>query len=370
MKKIGNQVLFLSTSEVNPRNGEGSLIRLKNGNILYAYTQYYGDDWGDHATARIAAMISEDEGENWRDAGVLIKKDGDALNIMSVSLLRMNNGDLGVFYLRKFMSGDDLLCIPFFVRSGDEGKTFSEPVRCLDEDGYFVVNNDRVITLSNGRHMFPAAYHGESGLRAKPGKLRVCYSDDDGQTWKISEDAICSPYNDYIQLQEPGLYELGDGRVWLWCRTAYGHQYQSFSSDGGESWCAISPALRFTSPDSPMQIRNVGEYTAAIFNPLAYNCLRDEKEIWKSPKRTPYVCAISRDRGFSFVEDRNTSANGGFEAFVKDCYLLEDDLSNSYCYPAILGVKDGFLVAYYHSNGTDVCLNSAKIIKVRYDELD
>ena len=34
MKKIGKQVLFLSTSEGNPRNGEGSFIRLKDGAIL------------------------------------------------------------------------------------------------------------------------------------------------------------------------------------------------------------------------------------------------------------------------------------------------------------------------------------------------
>ena len=40
MKKIGKEVLFMSTSERNPRNGEGSLIRLKDGRILYAYTQY------------------------------------------------------------------------------------------------------------------------------------------------------------------------------------------------------------------------------------------------------------------------------------------------------------------------------------------
>ena len=34
MKKIGKEVLFLSTGEKNPRNGEGSLLRLKDGRIL------------------------------------------------------------------------------------------------------------------------------------------------------------------------------------------------------------------------------------------------------------------------------------------------------------------------------------------------
>jgi hypothetical protein len=59
----------------------------------------------------------------------------------------------------------------------------------------------------------------------------------------------------------------------------------------------------------------------------------------------------------------------GLNSFTANCHLLEDDQRESYCYPAILEVADGFLVSYYHSNGTGICLNSAKITKVRYDEL-
>ena len=55
--------------------------------------------------------------------------------------------------------------------------------------------------------------------------------------------------------------------------------------------------------------------------------------------------------------------------FVKNCYLLETDESESYCYAGIIGVEGGFLVAYYHSNGTDVCLNATKVVKVNYTEL-
>ena len=237
MKKIGKEVLFLSTGEKNPRNGEGSLLRLRDGRILYAYTQYYGDSWQDHATARVAAYYSSDEGETWHDGGILIEKDADALNIMSVSLMRMRNGDLGLLFLRKSMKGDDLLCMPYLVRSADEGKTFGTPVPCFAEDGYYVVNNDRLIRLKNGRLLIPAAYHGAAGNRGLlPGALRVCYSDDDGQSWTVSHEEVHSPFNDHVQLQEPGLYQLPDGRVWMWCRTAYGHQYQCFSADGGETW--------------------------------------------------------------------------------------------------------------------------------------
>ena len=40
MKTIGKEVCFLPTSKNNPRNGEGSFIRLNDGRIMYAYTEY------------------------------------------------------------------------------------------------------------------------------------------------------------------------------------------------------------------------------------------------------------------------------------------------------------------------------------------
>jgi len=65
MKKIGREVLFISTDENNPRNGEGSFIRLKDGSILFGYTEYIGTAWNDHADARLCSVISHDEGETW-----------------------------------------------------------------------------------------------------------------------------------------------------------------------------------------------------------------------------------------------------------------------------------------------------------------
>ena len=123
MKKIGKEVLFLSTSEENPRNGEGCFIKAKDGRIMFVFTQYYGDSWDDHATARVAAIYSADQGETWTAPEVLVEKGENDLNLMSISLLRMANGDLGLMYLRKFMKDEKLLCMPFLIRSSDEGKT-------------------------------------------------------------------------------------------------------------------------------------------------------------------------------------------------------------------------------------------------------
>ena len=369
MNKIGKEVLFLSTSKENPRNGEGTFLKTKDGRIMFVFTQYYGDSYDDHATARAAVIYSSDQGETWTEPEVLLEKGENDLNIMCFSLIRMKNGDLGLVYLRKFMKGENLLCMPFFVRSSDEGKTFSSPISCLSEDGYYIVNNDRPIRLSSGRILIPVTRHGDSGVALYPGYFMACYSDDDGNTWHTSKDSVHSPYHDNTQLQEPGLFQLPDGRLWMYCRTSYGFQYQSFSTDGGDTWAPVMPCFRFTSPDSPMLVKQVGKYTVAVFNPLGYNCLREDTEEWGSAKRTPYVCAVSTDGGLSFVDMSITQMNGGFKPFIDNCHLLEDDTSNSYCYPAIIEVDNGFLVAYYHSNNTGFCLNCTKITKVHFDEL-
>ena len=85
MKKIGREVLFLTAGEGNPRNGEGAFIRLSDGRMLYAFTEYTGDNWEDHCSANIAGIFSGDEGENWHGRKVLLKADAGASNYMSVS---------------------------------------------------------------------------------------------------------------------------------------------------------------------------------------------------------------------------------------------------------------------------------------------
>lgn len=51
MKKIGREVPFRTTELNKPRNGEGSFIRLKNGDIMYGFTGYLTGNWYDHASA-------------------------------------------------------------------------------------------------------------------------------------------------------------------------------------------------------------------------------------------------------------------------------------------------------------------------------
>ncbi len=379
MKKIGKEVLFLKTGERNPRNGESTLLRLKDGRIMHAFTEYYGDDWLDHATARISACYSADEGESWSSPRVIIQKPEEAQNIMSPSLLRLPDGGLGIIYLRKDVQADmGVSCMPVFSRSDDEGEHWSEPVTCGMPLGYYCGINDGVLVTKDGTIMMPMSYHGErydafrkmKENKWQAGDIRIAVSRDSGKTWQAHEKVFQSPFADTVGLAEPGLFEHENGDLWMYARTGYGHQYQSLSFDAGENWTPVEPNVRFPTPDAPMRVACVGKYVAAVYNPIAYNCLRTDSEVWGSPRRTPIVVSLSADDGRSLDTRGVTIINGAMDALVKSTYLLEDDTSDSYCYPAILETKDGFLVSYYHSDGSEICLNSTKVVKIYFDEIE
>ena len=82
MKKIGRQVLFIETSENNPRNGEGAFVRLNDGSILFGFTEFIGLTREDEENARISAIVSYDEGETWSERFVLFNKPENTMNIM------------------------------------------------------------------------------------------------------------------------------------------------------------------------------------------------------------------------------------------------------------------------------------------------
>lgn len=355
-KKVGKEVLFLATGENNPRNGEGAFIRLKNGDILHVYTAYYGDDYNDHCSADLFGVVSSDEGESWSKPFCVVKKPEGAENVMSVSLLRMQNGDIGLFFLEKYTKDGHILDRMKMLRSSDEGKSFGEPILCIDDGDYYVVNNDRAVRLNDGRILIPAALHSaflldREGEDHGKGKVFFFASEDDGRSFKKLGCELVSPYLDIsVGLQEPGVYQLDDGRIWAWFRTNLGFQYEAFSADGAESWSEIRPNLFFSSPRSPMQVKRVGKYTVAIYNPIPAHAANP---LPFGMDRTPFMLSVSEDGGRTFARS----------------YLIEDDLRNAYCYPAVIEGEDYFLVAYYHSNGTEQFLNCGKIVKIKFDEI-
>ncbi|MBQ6551054.1 MAG: exo-alpha-sialidase, partial [Lachnospiraceae bacterium] len=92
----GKTVCCLPTTERNQRNSEGCFIRLKDGSIIYAWSEYYNCN-EDLGQADIGCIRSYDEGDTWCERRVLFGNGQE--NLMCPHLMRMQNGDLGLIYV-------------------------------------------------------------------------------------------------------------------------------------------------------------------------------------------------------------------------------------------------------------------------------
>ncbi|MHB9133680.1 MAG: sialidase family protein [Armatimonadota bacterium] len=360
-------VLDLPHRPGNPRNSEGSFVTLVDGRILFVYSHYDGEHWADEASARLCARYSTDGGHTWSVDDVVVVENEGRCNVMSVSLLRLQDGRIGLWYMRKNSIAD---CRTYLRTSRDEGNTWSRPTPCIPAPGYFVVNNDRVVQLRSGRLIVPAAYH-RNRLPAARCRANVYagfdgrgialffLSDDGGRSWRESRDWWALPVRSESGLQEPGVVELTDGRLYAFCRTDTGRHYEMHSADGGDTWSPPHPSA-FQAPCSPLCIKRIpatGDLLA-IWNDhsgrLVDISTQDNTFTSTSWGRTPLVAAISRDDGTSWEQHT----------------LIESDPARGFCYTAIHCLDDAVLLAYCcGGGGKSVVLQDLCIRRISLDWL-
>ncbi len=362
--KESTLVGILNRKEGNPRNSEGSFLMLKDGRIAFAYSRYFGNSDHDNADCNICVVYSYDGGKTFDTEHyetMVQASDFHEKNVMSVTLRYMNNGDIGVFYMVKHAGPTS----EFYLRRYRDD--FAHPLgdtKCFpfSYESYFTVNNDRVLHLSDGTWMIPAAYF-HTSTRAMDGSdgyysnfyfdmRAIVYffvSKDDGRTWTQQKETLrlADTYSD-SGLQEPGLVELPGGVLYCYSRTDRFVQYESVSIDGGEHWFAAQPS-KFTSPDSPMLIKKnpySGKYYA-VWNPNPITPVHPRGRfidaVWG---REPLVMAESED-GVHFAEP----------------VFIEVDPMKGYCYPALEFLDEKTMLLAYCSGGVEegVCLNRTVI---------
>lgn len=330
----GEIVLDLGPETGFPRHSEGGFATLADGSILFIWSRFDAGSFDDHAAASLAGSLSSDGGRTWSEPfPVLDRADEDAHNLMSVTLGRLPDGRLVLWYLRR--RGFDDLRLMMRI-STDEGKSWGEPRCCTPALGYHVVNNDRVVQLSSGRLLAPSAHHRTlEGPDGEPqfsgwGVTYIARSDDLGATWQES-GPLALPYpTSRSGLQEPGVVELADGTLWGWARTDQGTQWEFRSHDGGETWTMPQPS-RFTSPRSPLSMKRLSDDRLfAVWNPIPSYPGRPQPASGWNDDRTPLVFAVGDPTGAQW----------------SDQVVLEDDPDSGYCYTAIHELPDAILVAY------------------------
>ncbi len=357
-------------SDENPRSSEGDFIKLKDGRIAFAYSRFRAG-FSDGSTCDLAVSFSSDNGETWSKERVFLTPDQcNGFNLMSVSLLPMNDGSIGVFYLKKYIG---MQCKLFFRKTVDF-ETFSQETCCFDYPGYYTVNNQRLIRRKNGSIVIVAGYtdtsnikmteafshHQYEGFPWPAGRVAVFVSDDDGISWNRTA-VIDPPWKEMCKgsdagLQEPGVIELDNGSLYLYFRNNTGRQLQSISNDGGYTWTPIEPS-RFTSPPSPMNTLRLSNGNILIgYNPIPHFFGRPIgfNGNWTGA-RSPYVLEI---------------ADGNMER-IKNPRAIESDERSGFCYCALHELDDAILLGYCAGGEHDKggCLTRLRIRKIAKTDL-
>lgn len=307
------RVLSLLPGIDNPRNSEGDFISLKSGRILYVYSHFYGTSYMDDAPAYIASRYSDDGGKTWSTTSELVVENEGIHNVMSVSLMRLRNDEIALFYMKQDGSYDNWTIMIRF--SSDEGESWSEPRSFIDQPGKFLLANGRVIQLADGRLVTPVNSYSD---------VYSYYSDDNGRTW---EPSTIMPNPDNSVTVEPAIVELKNGDIMMIMRTGSAEQYVSYSKDRGASWSPAKPSNIISASQSPASIAKIPHNNDLL---LVWNYNTSADPVLKA-NRNPLNLAVSKD-------------DGGTWEHIK---VIEDYSKGSYCYTAIHFLDGYVLLAYF-----------------------
>lgn len=281
-----------------PRNGEGSTIRLKDGRLLHAFSRHGQSPDGnpDLWPGVIVFLYSSDNAKTWTQPEVVFRNSG-GLTAMQPSFVRLPNGRLGVTYslIDSFTSARKV-----FRSSGDEGKTWSEEKIISPPGGYWTGAHDRLLAITGGRIL--AQLH--TKLTTKPERLatRIAYSDDSGDTWKLSPQTLTVsqviPGSTAEKVGRSGLHEASiaeraDGSLLLLGRTMAGRIYRSISADRGVTWSTPEPT-ELPSGAAPARVERIPGSGDLL---VVWNSCCVDKENAQVGERLTLTSAISSDGG-------------------------------------------------------------------------
>jgi BNR repeat protein len=234
-----------------------------------------------------------------------------------VGLIKMRDGILGMSWAQCYsLEGNHDVVNMYFRTSADDGETWSKDVLMNPGRDKGVPLEDTLRQLSSGRLIQPVrwVFWGGNHLR-KTSMCRVdgkevgfeghghhpefdlcyCYySDDSGKTWSRSHAEIIGFFQDgwgnFLDLDEPVLDELPDGKLLMLMRTMVGRLFKSFSEDNGNTWSLPSPTP-LAADNAPCAMRRIPSTGDLL---CVWNHLSND-EIRRGMRRSRLSSAITRD---------------------------------------------------------------------------
>ncbi|MFN3323981.1 MAG: exo-alpha-sialidase [Bryobacteraceae bacterium] len=233
----------------------GLVVTPKGTLLAYAEARRTGrGDWG---AIDIMLRRGENGGSHWGEQEVIARVSGPLTkNPMAlaqklgsegaitynnpVAIIDRQNGAVHFLFCIEYMRA-------FYMRSDDDGRTFSDPVEITATFDQFRPEYDwkvlatgpgHGIQLKNGRLLVPVWLStGTGGHAHRPSVVSTIYSDDGGATWKRGEIAV--PNNEeFVNPSETVAEQLADGRVMLNVRSESTQRRRLVvtSPDGATGW--------------------------------------------------------------------------------------------------------------------------------------
>lgn len=226
---------------------------------LVAYAEARRDGAADWGAIDIVVKRSEDGGDTWSEGQVVGRVQGRVRknpaaprhHLAKAGAVTYNNPTAIVD--RRTGAVHLLYCIEyeraFYVRSEDDGRTFSAPVEITKAfEGFRTAYNWRVLAigpghgihLRSGRLVAPVWLSTADGSNAhRPSVAATIFSDDGGATWRAGAIAVPNA-GDLVNPSEAAVVELEDGGVMLNARTeSLRHRrVVTVSADGATGWSA------------------------------------------------------------------------------------------------------------------------------------
>ena len=223
----------------------GMIVTPKGSILAYCEARESHGDW---ANIDFVLTRSEDGGKTWSKRSVIADAgDRTVNNIVGFSDHQTNTVHF-------------LYCINysrvFYIKSTDDGKTFSEPreitssLESLKQHydwNVIAIGPGHGIQMDNGRllaslWMSPGELRNDGSRRHRPSAISVIYSDDHGKSWKtgevIFEDGDMVNEEEVINPSESTVIQLDDGSVMINTRneSEIHRRLTAVSENGMDDW--------------------------------------------------------------------------------------------------------------------------------------
>ena len=222
------------------------IVVTKKGTVLAyaAARRTLGSDWAD---ADIVLRRSVDGGRTFSDSQRIAGMQGTTDNPTAIA--DKGNGAVYMLFQRDYAT-----C--YFMRSEDDGRTFSTPIditavfnafRAEFNWNVLAPGPGHAIVSRKGRIIVPvwlaAGTPTADGRRLhRPSAVATVYSDDHGSTWRAGSIVLAS-HDALLNPSETTVAELSDGRIMLNLRSESPHHRRlvSYGPDGATRWTAPVP---------------------------------------------------------------------------------------------------------------------------------